>query len=184
MSQVSPQHEQRRSDASQRGAAGEAFSTEMLIAPPVQHSSQIVRLNLCFAPAVSKLRPVTARSSSSIYWRRGECETGYRELHDQQTWLIDGTFEFTFDLQNVTNRRRREKKPRSTLTEEQKRESNRKNCAAYRQKRKEQGICQTCPNRAILGQTRCPTCAEKQRQLRQRRHSTILSDVAGEPDHH
>ena len=32
------------------------------------------------------------------------------------------------------------------------------------QTRKEQGLCRSCPNEAILGQTRCPSCAETHRQ--------------------
>ena len=65
-------------------ALDKPFSEAMLIARPVQHSGQIVRLNLCFAPAASMLRQVTARAPSSmIYWRMGECENRYRELHDQ-----------------------------------------------------------------------------------------------------
>ena len=32
------------------------------------------------------------------------------------------------------------------------------------QTRKERGLCRSCPNEAILGQTRCPSCAETHRQ--------------------
>ena len=35
-----------------------------------------------------------------------------------------------------------------------------------RRKAKELGLCKTCSNQAIPGQTRCPTCAEKHRKSR------------------
>ena len=38
----------------------------------------------------------------------------------------------------------------------------------HRLKAKELGLCKSCTNSAILGQTRCPTCAENHRQSRRR----------------
>ena len=38
----------------------------------------------------------------------------------------------------------------------------------HRLKAKELGLCKSCTNSAILGQTRCPTCAEAHRQSRRR----------------
>ena len=42
----------------------------------------------------------------------------------------------------------------------------------YQQERRRQakllGLCKSCTNSAILGQTRCPTCAEKHRESRRR----------------
>ena len=53
-------------------------------------------------------------------------------------------------------------KPR--LTEEEKRERNRKHAAEKRQHQRENGLCMSCPNKPIEGQTRCPECAERHRQ--------------------
>ena len=57
------------------------------------------------------------------------------------------------------------KKPTQTkspkLTSDQNKEFKRVRAAEERQRRKELGLCQECPNQAIKGQTRCPDCAKK-----------------------
>ena len=55
------------------------------------------------------------------------------------------------------------KTPKVHLTEEQKRERKRALAKENSQQRKELGLCKSCPNQAIEGQTRCPDCAEKHR---------------------
>ena len=44
--------------------------------------------------------------------------------------------------------------------------------AENRRKLKVLGLCKDCRQRAIPGQTRCPDCAEKHRQLRQRQRQS------------
>ena len=53
-------------------------------------------------------------------------------------------------------------KPR--LAEEQKREHGRARTAPRRQRQLELGLCVSCSNEPIEGQTRCPECAERHRQ--------------------
>ena len=56
---------------------------------------------------------------------------------------------------------------KARLSTYERKESNRKASARRRQKRKEQGLCKDCPNRATLGHTRCADCAEKHRLARE-----------------
>lgn len=53
---------------------------------------------------------------------------------------------------------------RTPLTAEQKRERNRQRATERRQRQRENGLCVSCPNKPIEGQTRCPECAERHRQ--------------------
>lgn len=50
------------------------------------------------------------------------------------------------------------------LTEEEKRERDRKRAAERRQHQKENNLCISCPNQPIEGRTRCQECAERHRQ--------------------
>ena len=56
------------------------------------------------------------------------------------------------------------KAARTPLTVEEKRERGRKRANERRQRQKENGLCVSCPNQPIAGQTRCPECAERHRQ--------------------
>ena len=72
-------------------------------------------------------------------------------------------------------------KPKTPMTDEAKRESRRKYektperqeahrryVQEQRERKKSRGLCKDCPNQAIQGQIRCPTCAEKNRQSHRR----------------
>ena len=63
--------------------------------------------------------------------------------------------------------KRRAYNQRRSQTPERK-EYNRHYAQEQRQKAKELGICRNCSKPAILGQTRCPECAEAHRQSRRR----------------
>ena len=62
-----------------------------------------------------------------------------------------------------TQKKTSTKAPKLHLTEEQKRERKRVLANENSQRRKELGLCKSCPNIAIEGQTRCQDCAEKHR---------------------
>ena len=64
-----------------------------------------------------------------------------------------------------------EKPKRVRLTPEERQERARARAAEKRSKLKEQGLCKDCQQPAILGQTRCPACAENHRVSRRPRHS-------------
>ena len=55
---------------------------------------------------------------------------------------------------------------RARLTPLERKERKRTLAAQRRQNRKKQGICIDCPNQAVAGQTRCPDCADKNRNRR------------------
>ena len=55
---------------------------------------------------------------------------------------------------------------RARLTPVESKERKRTLKSQRRQNRKEQGLCIDCPNKAVEGQTRCPDCAEKNRNRR------------------
>jgi hypothetical protein len=56
------------------------------------------------------------------------------------------------------------KKPRPTP--EERNERKRARIAETQERRKMLGLCKDCPNQAIADQSRCPSCAEKNRQRR------------------
>ena len=60
-----------------------------------------------------------------------------------------------------------EKPKRVHLNPDERRERARARAVEHRQKLKEAGLCRDCRQPAILGQTRCLSCADKHRQSRQ-----------------
>ena len=62
-----------------------------------------------------------------------------------------------------TQKKTTTKAPKLHLTEEQKQERNRVLAKENAQRRKELGLCKSCPNNTINRQTRCQDCAEKHR---------------------
>ena len=68
------------------------------------------------------------------------------------------------------------KKPQ--LEPEERKEHSRARAAENRKRRKAMGLCKDCPNQAIAGQSRCSSCAEKNRQ-RHSRHMAMSSTVEG-----
>ena len=84
-------------------------------------------------------------------------------VHDQQTSQPlpeSGTETTTLTSRQEYERLRRQRPER--------RETARKTARERRQRAKELGLCRDDSNKAIPGQTRCETCAEKQRQARRR----------------
>ena len=119
------------------------------------------------------------------------------------TRTIGGTFEFTFKLpkpQNSggrppskrKNRRSSKKAPariaktkkaakpgKDRRTYQDRKGYQRASDAKQRTERIELGLCVSCSNTAIAGQTRCPSCAEKHRQGNRLRNSRQTSPSTG-----
>ena len=100
--------------------------------------------------------------------------TATHSTHDPQSSLHVPSGEDTSEIASVprkpastsqghpkTRTATKPKKPR--LTEEEKRARNRKRTAESRRNKREKGLCVSCPDKTIEGQTRCPDCAEKHR---------------------
>ena len=85
--------------------------------------------------------------------------TSTRQQGPRKTAKPDRTSLASVPERNTTTK---EAKPR--LTEEEKRERRRARTAARRQRQLELGLCVSCSNEPIEGQTRCPECAERHRQ--------------------
>ena len=79
------------------------------------------------------------------------------------------------------------KKPTQTkspkLTPDQNKEFKRVRATEERQRRKELGLCQECPNQAIKGQTCCPDCANKHSTARAKaqKHQRNSADTGNGP---
>ena len=85
--------------------------------------------------------------------------TSTRQQGPRKTAKPDRTSLASVPERNTTTK---EAKPR--LTEEEERERRRARTAARRQRQLELGLCVSCSNEPIEGQTRCPECAERHRQ--------------------